>query len=108
MIKILIDMNLSPNWVEIFDAEDWEAVHWSKVGDYGAKDEVILKWAKDHGFIVFTHDLDFGTLLAATKSIAPSVIQVRAQNVLPESLNKIVVNAIHQFENELVQGALIS
>jgi len=27
MIKILIDMNLPPKWVELFNAEGWEAIH---------------------------------------------------------------------------------
>jgi predicted nuclease of predicted toxin-antitoxin system len=48
MTKILIDMNLSPKWINLFDAEGWEAVHWSKIGDFGATDKVIMKWAKDN------------------------------------------------------------
>ncbi len=48
MIKILIDMNLPPIWVDVFDSEGWEAVHWSKIGDFGATDQVIMKWALDH------------------------------------------------------------
>jgi predicted nuclease of predicted toxin-antitoxin system len=30
-MKILIDMNLSPDWVDV--GHDITAVHWSKVGD---------------------------------------------------------------------------
>ncbi len=108
MRKILIDMNLSPKWVDVFDAEGWEAVHWSKIGDLGAADDVIMKWALDHGFIVFTHDLDFGSILAATSAAAPSVIQVRTQNVMPESIGIIVVDAIKKFSDKLSGGALIS
>ena len=36
MMKILIDMNLSPRWVEVFDDEGWESAHWSTIGDFGA------------------------------------------------------------------------
>ena len=32
MMKILMDMNLTPRWVEIFFKGGWEAVHWSQVG----------------------------------------------------------------------------
>ena len=108
MIKILIDMNLSPKWVDVLNAEGWEAVHWSKIGDIGAMDQVIMKWALDHGFIVFTHDLDFGSILAATSAAAPSVIQVRTQNVMPESVGIIVIDAIRKFKDKLDDGALIS
>ena len=108
MIKILIDMNLPPIWVDVFDSEGWEAVHWSKIGDFGATDQVIMKWALDHGFIVFTHDLDFGSILAATRAAAPSVIQVRTQNVMPESVGIIVVDAVKKFKDMIEYGALIS
>ena len=101
-------MNLSPKWVDVLNAEGWEAVHWSKIGDIGAMDQVIMKWALDHGFIVFTHDLDFGSILAATSAAAPSVIQVRTQNVMPESVGIIVIDAIRKFKDKLDDGALIS
>ena len=39
MIKILIDMNFPPKWVDVFDAEGWEAIHWSKIGDFSATDQ---------------------------------------------------------------------
>jgi predicted nuclease of predicted toxin-antitoxin system len=39
----------------------------------------IKSWARAHGAIVFTHDLDFGAMLAATKANAPSVIHVCKQ-----------------------------
>jgi len=58
--------------------------------------------------MVFTHDLDFGSILAATSAAAPSVIQVRTQNVMPESVGIIVVDAVRKFKDELDDGALIS
>jgi len=67
-MKILLDMNLSPEWVEIFARHGWEALHWSKAGDPGATDNTIMEWARVNGYIVFTHDLDFGTILATTRA----------------------------------------
>jgi hypothetical protein len=32
-MKILLDMNLPPRWVEFLQHEGFEAVHWSTVGD---------------------------------------------------------------------------
>ncbi|MGZ5446473.1 MAG: hypothetical protein ACXW5U_31635 [Thermoanaerobaculia bacterium] len=32
-MKIVIDMNLSPTWVEYFGAADVHAQHWSDLGD---------------------------------------------------------------------------
>jgi predicted nuclease of predicted toxin-antitoxin system len=65
-------------------------------------------WAKEKGYIIFTHDLDFGTILAVTKAEGPSVIQVREHDVLPESMGSIVVQALSQFESHLQAGALIT
>lgn len=44
-MKVLIDMNLSPAWVETLGEAGFEALHWSAVGDPRAPDRKILKWA---------------------------------------------------------------
>jgi predicted nuclease of predicted toxin-antitoxin system len=107
-IRFLIDMNLSPAWVDRFAKADWEAVHWSTVGDPRAIDAVIMDHARSHQFAVFTHDLDLGAILATTKSRAPSVIQVRAQDVTPEHLGDLVISAIGDHKDALASGALLT
>jgi len=37
-MKILIDMNLSPSWVEFFKSAGVDAVHWSTIGNPKAED----------------------------------------------------------------------
>src|SRR5262245_24697697 len=99
-IKVLIDMNLSPEWVPLLEQHGWSAVHWSSVGDPTAADRVIMDWAVANGHVVFTHDLDFGTVLALTHKTGPSVLQVRAQDVLPVQLGPAV-------DADLASGALV-
>jgi predicted nuclease of predicted toxin-antitoxin system len=41
-MKLLIDMNLSPNWVGLFHDSGWEAAHWSAVGQPTARDSEIM------------------------------------------------------------------
>ncbi len=67
-----------------------------------------MTWAREHGFVVLTHDLDFTTLLATTSAAGPSVVQVRAQDVLPSHLVSLVVRAIRAQTAELNQGALVT
>ena len=74
-IHILIDMNLSPDWVNILSTHGWASVHWSAIGDPRATDREIMDWARSKGHVVFTHDLDFGTMLALTHASGPSVIR---------------------------------
>lgn len=106
-MKILIDMNLSPDWIAAFTAADIEAVHWSTIGDPRAEDNEIVEYARSNGYIVFTHDLDFGTILALTHSAGPSVIQVRTQDILPSSLGNIVISVMRDNASALERGALI-
>lgn len=106
-LRLLIDMNLAPDWVEWFERHQLPAVHWSSLGDPRATDRAIMDWARANGCVVFTHDLDFGALLALTKADGPSVIQVRTQDVLPARLGPIVLAVLRQHEESLKQGALV-
>ena len=59
-MKILIDMNLSPAWVPFLTQAGFECVHWSAVGSPRASDAELMSWARAHGHVIFTHDMDFG------------------------------------------------
>jgi predicted nuclease of predicted toxin-antitoxin system len=106
-IRILVDMNLTPDWIPLLQGHGWSAVHWSSVGDPRAEDRAIMAWALANQHIVFTHDLDFGTLLALTHAAGPSVLQVRGQDVLPDAMGRLVVAALRQHERDLAGGALV-
>jgi predicted nuclease of predicted toxin-antitoxin system len=82
-MKILVDRNLSPVWVSVLNEAGHEAIHWIDVGSPSATDRELLSWAKSREYSVFTHDLDFGAILAVTHAEAPSVIQLRAQDITP-------------------------
>ena len=45
-IQILIDMNLSPDWVDELAKDGFAAVHWSTIGDPRAMDREIMDWAR--------------------------------------------------------------
>ena len=97
------------NFRSLLDEDSgWEAVHWAAIGDFRATDRTIMAWAKEHGYIVFTHDLDFGALLAATRAMGPSVIQVRTQKVLPEDIGETVAKSLRELRGELERGAMVS
>lgn len=89
------------------EAENVEAVHWSSVGKPDAPDEEIMEYARENGYTVFTHDLDFGAMIALTQATSPSILQVRAQDILPKSIGNIVIAILQKYKTELEQGALI-
>ncbi|MGN6398333.1 MAG: DUF5615 family PIN-like protein [Mucilaginibacter sp.] len=106
-MKILIDMNLSPDWVREFNNFGLQAVHWSSVGSFDAPDYLIMEFARNENYVIFTHDLDFGTALALTKSGKPAIIQVRTQDVTIPHLSKMVIGAINNYQDLLNNGALL-
>jgi predicted nuclease of predicted toxin-antitoxin system len=58
-MKILINMNLSPEWVDYLQREGYIATHWRDIGSFEAKDIEITKWAAERDYLIFTNDLDF-------------------------------------------------
>jgi len=107
-MKILVDENLSPDWVDLLLLAGIEAVHWSAVGDGDAPDTEIIAFASRHGYVVLTQDLDFGIALATSRMLSPSVIQIRARDVNPNAIGDHVVEAIQQMEAELIAGVLLT
>lgn len=101
-------MNLSPQWQPLLQENGFEAVHWSSIGAGNAPDTEIMQWARNNGCVVFTHDLDFGILLAHSKDGRPSVIQVRTQDVSPEHLGPVVLRVLRAHGEALESGALLT
>ena len=107
-MKILVDMNLSPGWVNFLSEAGFDAVHWSEIGSGNATDSELMGWAAKNGYVVLTADLDFGAILAASKGSGPSVIQLRSDILTPRAIGGAVTLALRQAEQELIEGALIS
>lgn len=66
-----------------------------------APDIEIMKWARKNKFTVFTHDLDFSSLLFSTNALSPSVIQLRMEDIRPQSSGKIVLAALKEAEEAI-------
>lgn len=107
-MKLLVDMNLSPRWVEVLRTNGIEAVHWSSVGNVRATDREIMAYAVLHQRVVLTHDLDFGAVLAASNLAAPSVVQIRSGNTDPDVIAAPLLAALRQLAPELAAGALVT
>ncbi|GAB5605826.1 DUF5615 family PIN-like protein [Sideroxyarcus sp. TK5] len=106
-LRLLVDMNLSPSWVEVLRKAGFEAEHWSQLGKLDAPDSELFEWARTHEHIVFTHDLDFGAMLNATQAESPSVFQIRTNDVSPEALSPRTIDLLHRFTPQLSSGALV-
>lgn len=69
---------------------------------------MLMAWAIEHDHVVLANDLDFTALLASSGAAGPSVIQLRAQNLLPEAVGKIVVHVLNEHEVAFEQGAFVT
>jgi predicted nuclease of predicted toxin-antitoxin system len=107
-VKILIDMNLSPRWVDVFFSHNIEAVHWSSIGRADAPDIEIMAYAKANNYVIFTHDLDFSAILSINHHQKPSVIQTRMGDISPVISGQLIINAVLAATAEIEKGALIT
>ncbi len=107
-MRLIIDMNLSPKWVAFLSDAGFEAQHWSALGAVNAPDPELMAYAKANSFVILTHDLDFGAILAASGGNGPSVVQIRADNLSPLVIGVQVIAALRQTEGELETGALVT
>jgi predicted nuclease of predicted toxin-antitoxin system len=107
-MKILIDMNMSPDWVPVLREFVSAVVHWSDVGDSNATDTSIATYAQREDFVILTQDLDFGAILSASGDRSPSVILLRAGRVTPSAFGMQVIAAIERLHDELIAGAFVT
>ena len=107
-MTLLLDMNLPPAFASALELAGFPAVHWFAVGDPTADDAQILAWARQHSRVLITHDLDFSAILAASGDDAPSVVQLRSQDLLAPEILRIVQTALIEHAEPLRRGALLS
>lgn len=107
-MRLVVDMNLSPEWVTALHAAGHDAIHWSSVGRHNAPDTEIMAWARTERRVVLTQDLDYGALLYATGAVAPSVVVIRAEDVRPTSAVASVIAALQETASDLAAGALVT
>jgi len=107
-MNIVLDMNIPETWEHFLNRAGHDAIHWSRIGDIRADDDTIMEWARDHGYVVFTHDLDFGSLLFTTNAADPSVLQLRVQHIVPDVVGNAVLEALVTAADALKSGALVT
>lgn len=107
-MKFLIEMNLSPRWVDALRAAGLSAEHWSSIGRPDAADAELVDHARRNGMAIVTSDRDFSAILAATGGVSPSVIQLRSDALAPEALAPAVIGAIRRFADDISRGAIVT
>ena len=107
-MKLIVDMNLTPRWADFLTGEGHSASHWSEFGKHDIEDSAIMAFARANDSVVLTNDLDFGSILAATNGLKPSVVQLRLFDLRPQTSGQRVLATLKQLEIELKDGALVT
>ncbi len=107
-MKFLADMGISPKTITFLQQLGYESIHLFSLGLHQLPDSKILKKARNEGYILLTHDLDFGELVAASQAKLPSVIIFRLKNMHPDEVNRHLNVIITNHTTALEQGVVIS
>jgi predicted nuclease of predicted toxin-antitoxin system len=107
-MRLVVDVNLPPRLAGRLRLSGHEVEHWSEIGKLNATDSEILTWAAENGAVILTCDLDFGAILAASRADSPSVIQIRARDILSDAIEQQVLGVLSILDAELREGAIVS
>jgi predicted nuclease of predicted toxin-antitoxin system len=107
-MRLLIDMNLTPRWVPYLIAAGHECVHCSDEGPAGVPDAAVCIYARDHGYVFVTRDLELSQIMAVTQESKPGIILLRGEPLIPELRGIALLSAISRSEAELQNGATLT
>lgn len=107
-VRVLIDMNLSPEWKKGFASQGWTSCPRSEIGSPSAPDTDLMAWAREENYVIFTHDLAFGALFAASGHSKPSMIQMRCEDTAPSTKGPPLIEALCLAEADLGNGTLVT
>ncbi len=107
-MKFLADMEISLLSVKWLKDLKHDVVHVREFAMKTSPDHLILERARQEDRIVLTCDLDFGTLVASSKGITPSIIIFRLNNETSENINIRLNEVLSTASEQLKTGVIIS
>lgn len=107
-LRFVADMHISPVTIRELKARGLDVIRVSDVLDCRAPDSQILAFARDHGRIVVTQDLDFSFLLAIGGRTGPSLITLRLEDARPSTITRRVLEVVAALGQELSEGIAVS
>ena len=108
-MRVLLDNNLSERLIAILAEQSWDVIHVRGLGLQDADDEVVMETARQDERILISADTDFGALLSASHTVAPSVVLVRrVSGRRVEDLAAILLANLPGLEADLAKGAIVA
>jgi predicted nuclease of predicted toxin-antitoxin system len=105
-LRLLANMNISPDTVAALRQHGWDIIRVPQVLPMNASDQEILDLARGDDRTVITQDLDFSALLALGKFSRPSLIRMSVSD--PETISRKLLKVLPEMEKVLQEGCAIT
>jgi len=106
-LRFLLDMGISYQVAQWLNSIGHDAIHLSNEGQHTLDDDLIIDKAISENRIILTADMDFGQILAFTKSSLVSVIQFRLFDLSPDNLISKLNIVFDNFTGEMTADPVI-
>jgi predicted nuclease of predicted toxin-antitoxin system len=107
-MKLLLDQGLPLSASSLLTQQGFDTIHVSEIEMWAAEDIEIIQKAQAENRVVVTLDADFHPILALNNFSAPSVIRVRIERLRALALTQLIVDVIHQCQEDLEHGAAVT
>ena len=107
-MRFLADMGISHRTVRFLREMGHEVIHLYERGLERLSDADVLAMARDDGYVLLTHDLDFGELVAESGARLPSVITFRLRSMRPGNVNRHLHALLEQHGEKLLGGVMVT
>lgn len=107
-MKFLLNENIPPSLVAHLLSAGYESVHSYECGLSEKSDEEVILFALSRGYIIVTHDLDYGRMISLSGKAKPLVITFRQNTISPLIISESLLMALPQISEVLENGALVS
>lgn len=106
MMKVLLDMPVSPLLLTVLARYSHEGVHAYKIGKGEASDTELLDIARREERVVITADLDFPQLLALSAAHGPGVILFRGGNYSDIEMCDLLERVLREIPVEILESSV--
>jgi predicted nuclease of predicted toxin-antitoxin system len=106
-MKFLLDVGITPQLGQLLESDGHIFRYVPHCYSTRISDAEIMAVAHEHGEVVITHDLDFGTLLAFSHAPSPSVILFRLHQINADIFYRRICQHWGDIHGPLQQGALV-
>ena len=101
-------MGISPESVRYLRDRGFDAVHLHELGLDRLSDADVVDKAQREDYVILTHDLGFGELLALSGASLPTVVIFRLRSMRPSNLNRYLEILVNEHGRALTEGAILS